>query len=391
MVSKDDLLPYFDREHAFVKHELFAYYLERFIMIVGRRATHIAYVDGFAGPWKSSTEDYSDTSFGRAIEVMKSCRKTLSEKHSAYPEFRALFFEKELAPFRELEAYANKESTNGIKIEARNEKFESSVDSIVEWIKSGEFTFLFVDPKGYDGQIYPNVLSKLLQISRCELLINFMWQFVNLATGHANTESHHSNLLQLYGPGYEEDLRLPPKEKEKSLIRRYMRGLREATSSNGALRLRVVAFPVEYSDKKGVKYYLVYATHNEQGIITFAEEMDRAAQKQGRVKNIIRQHRREERTQTVDLFSNVSVEIEVEHTDLISPWLDLLSKKGDECLINKSKWADMLEFNNCYPSQLQMGLKQLIDQGILEVVGLKTKRRSRFIHHENKEVVRRIK
>ena len=35
------------------------------------RGWDIAYVDGFSGPWKSKTEDFSDTSFMIAIGVLK--------------------------------------------------------------------------------------------------------------------------------------------------------------------------------------------------------------------------------------------------------------------------------------------------------------------------------
>ncbi len=86
------LASYAGREQAAVKHFLVDSYLERLIMITAQAKYHrIAYVDGFAGPWKSAREDLGDTSFGRAVEVMKRCRVELARRFKRSVTFRALF------------------------------------------------------------------------------------------------------------------------------------------------------------------------------------------------------------------------------------------------------------------------------------------------------------
>jgi three-Cys-motif partner protein len=390
MVSKDELLPYQDREHALVKHKLFEHYLERFVMILGRYKDSLAFVDAFAGPWKSQKADYSDTSFGRAVSTIKDCRLSLRKTFNARPRCRALFFENDADAFSELQNYAQSQSSYDLLLEARNERFEENVGSIANWIKTGEHAFVLVDPKGYDKLIDPRTLAPLLDNPRAELLINYMWQFLNLATGHVENNAHRENLIELFGHGFEEALILPPAEKESALIRRYMQRLREASSTDGDVRLRVMCFPVEYADKKGNKYYLVYATHNSTGLITFAEEMEKAAKEQRDMKHMMHFTKREESSNTIDMFTNSGVEQFQSSPVSVSLWLDELPDPGSEIVVDEEAWANLLEKHNCYPSTLQLALGELVKSGKFEVVGVSAKRKSRFVHPKKKEVVRRL-
>lgn len=73
MVSLAD---YTDREQAYVKHVLLDSYLERLVHKVASRYDHVAYVDGFAGPWQSANERFEDTSFGIALNALRSAKAT---------------------------------------------------------------------------------------------------------------------------------------------------------------------------------------------------------------------------------------------------------------------------------------------------------------------------
>ena len=84
-MDREKLEPYAGREQASVKHFLLEAYLERLIMITAQtRYERIAYVDAFAGPWKSAREDLTDTSFAKAIEVMQGCRAALAKQFHRY-------------------------------------------------------------------------------------------------------------------------------------------------------------------------------------------------------------------------------------------------------------------------------------------------------------------
>jgi three-Cys-motif partner protein len=104
---------YTDREQALVKHSLLKAYLERLIMITGQRAfSRIAFVDAFAGPWQSSQEDLSDTSFALAVTVMEACRLQLQIKFRRSVRFRALFVEKDQKAYAKLKSFTDENSTS---------------------------------------------------------------------------------------------------------------------------------------------------------------------------------------------------------------------------------------------------------------------------------------
>ena len=217
MSAKDELVPYLNREHALVKHKLFERYFKSFIMILGNSRSNMAYIDAFAGPWLSSEEGYGDTSFGRAINAIESCSVSLAQQQNKMLRFRCLLIEAEESAFSELNNFANKTNKPTATVEARNCKFEDCVEEISAWIKPGEKTFVLIDPKAYRGLISPRVLSPLLKNPDVEVLINYMWQFINLAIGHGRSnEKHDENLKDLYGSDYLYLSNLPPGEKEKS-------------------------------------------------------------------------------------------------------------------------------------------------------------------------------
>jgi hypothetical protein len=71
MVSLED---YAGREQSYVKHIFLERYLEALVFKTASTYTHIVYVDGFAGPWQSANEQFEDTSFGIALNALRSNR-----------------------------------------------------------------------------------------------------------------------------------------------------------------------------------------------------------------------------------------------------------------------------------------------------------------------------
>ena len=58
---------YVGREQTLVKHFILRKYLERFAHIIFTRWRSITYVDCFAGPWNSKSNNLKDSSFAIAI------------------------------------------------------------------------------------------------------------------------------------------------------------------------------------------------------------------------------------------------------------------------------------------------------------------------------------
>ena len=67
---------YAGREQAYVKHIFLERYLEALIFKTASTYTHIVYVDGFAGPWQSANERFDDTSFGIALNALRSAKES---------------------------------------------------------------------------------------------------------------------------------------------------------------------------------------------------------------------------------------------------------------------------------------------------------------------------
>src|SRR5690606_38263412 len=122
----------------------------------------------------------------------------------------------------------------------------------------------------------------------------------------------------------------------------YLRQLRRAVPvSSSRQRLRTAWFPVEFTTKDRVFYYLAYVTHHVKGVIVFLEESEKAASYQQLVKFIVHQQDRELRTGITDFFGDEiqSAHKKTDHdrTDQArSLWLELLSSPGNEVTVDEA-------------------------------------------------------
>lgn len=394
MIGRDELVPYEGREHAKAKHELLESYISRYAMILGvKDVPSLAFVDGFAGPWQSGTTDFSDTSFGLSVTALTGCAEALRAKHHRQPTIRALWIEENPDAFAELEKIAARSTNSRITITAERGLFQNKIDRIVEFVGQEAFAFIFIDPKGYKGLIGPEVLAPLLRLPRVELLINYMWDHIKYAFGHRDKTGHVHNLRQLYGEHTDRLLALTdPVERDEESLAAYESELRRLSGTDGKRRLRVLSYPIK--DTHGAqhtKYYLVHATHDARGLVTFAEECDKTDRKQGMIFQIAQQIRRDNKTGTQDLFAN-QVQVDSAAPEPVTlPWLGALPAVGNQMLVDTDRWADLLEAGRCLPSALQAGARELILQGVIQNVDARRQRPKRPINYEKNELVQRVK
>src|SRR5258708_1156584 len=91
---------YFEREQSAVKQYILREYLLPFALTIGT-FSDICYVDCCAGPWRSRSKDYADTSFGQAVSALKAAKEILAMiGHS--PKISCLFIEKQKTAFKQL-------------------------------------------------------------------------------------------------------------------------------------------------------------------------------------------------------------------------------------------------------------------------------------------------
>lgn len=380
---------YEEREHSAVKHTILASYLERCLMIIGQRWSKIAYIDCFAGPWKSSTDDLSDTSPGIAIRLMAACQTDLANRHHKQVRVRSVFVESDGGRADLLDAHVRRVPANIVRPEIWREPFDLAIPGILRWLEPDEFAFVFVDPFGWKGIIEPSVLAPFLMRPKTELLINFMWNFINLATGHPEQDA---NLTAVFGDEWRAAASSGGEVKQRELMRLYRRKLAETCQNKDHLRLRTAVLPVEYVDKKKVIFNLVYATHNATGLVVFWEQAEKAAIHQSRLKLQHRLNHIAKAQGQADMFGADSHKDEprMPAQDLRAAWLRRLPGAGDELRVDTIVMADLIEETNALISDLQAALADLIKDGVLENTGAKRPRKTNIVNYQAKELLRRL-
>jgi three-Cys-motif partner protein len=389
-VTQQALEHYEDREHSLVKHAILGSYLQRCLMIVGQWSAKIAYIDCFAGPWKSQTSDLSDTSPGIAIRLMADCQSSLQEKHHKQVRVRSVFVESDTQRADLLDAHVQHSPASIVRPEIWRKSFQDAIPDILTWLEPDEFAFVFVDPFGWKDVIESSVLAPFLTRDRTELLITFMWNFINLATGHAEQDA---NLTAVFGADWQTANAYGGDAKHQQLMKRYRQQLAATCEGSALNRLRTAVLPVEYVDRKKVIFNLVYATHNATGLVVFWEQAERVVAQQSRLKlqhsldHVAKEHGQD------DLF-NADAHRDAPHSpsyDLKQAWLARLPKVGDVLVVDTIVMADLIEATDGLLSDLQAALGELIKDGMIENLNAKRPRKVHVVNYRDKEQLRRMK
>src|SRR6266567_6778594 len=137
---------YEGREQTEVKHKILERYLSAFAPIVGTWADEITYIDCLAGPWEARGEHLEDTSFSRAINVLREAKATLQSR-GKHPSFRCLLIEEDLESFTQLNTFAS--AITDIDVIAKQWDFSVHINDIVSFARQRKksFPFFFIDPK----------------------------------------------------------------------------------------------------------------------------------------------------------------------------------------------------------------------------------------------------
>jgi three-Cys-motif partner protein len=169
---------YSGREQTKAKHFILKRYLQALAFKV-LTFSDITYVDGFSGPWETKTEDFRDSSFMIAISVLRDAQKRILERTGTRRRIRCFFSESNAEAFAQLkEAVAPfHKPEEGFEIETYGGKFEDAVNDIQIFIGSS-FPLIFIDPTGWTGYPFTKIKPLFLR-SKCEVLINFMYEFIN--------------------------------------------------------------------------------------------------------------------------------------------------------------------------------------------------------------------
>ena len=251
--------PYEDREQTAVKHRILERYLSAFVPIVGDWALDIAYVDCLAGPWQSVDPNLKDTSFAKALDVLRSTRAVLAGRGKS-PTMRCLFVEKESQAFASLKRYCD--GVTDIEVNPRNWDLTTHISDVVKFVKqrNNSFPFIFIDPKGWEP-LQIDLISPVLALDPGEVLITFMTSWI---TRFLTDES--KGFDRIFRSDLTRLMQLQGEELEEEAVKSYANSVREA----GHFRY-VCTLPVMKPDQDAFHFYMIFCTRHVRGVEVFKQ------------------------------------------------------------------------------------------------------------------------
>ena len=280
------------------------------------------------------------------------------------------------------------QSFHGIETHALKGDFINLRSDILRWCGEKDFTFFFIDPKGWKQAVEIPTLRPLLERSHSEFLINFMYDF--LLRTHTQ-EPFAENIKAIFGevPDTKDML---PKEKEKLLLRKYREYLKYIQQGNGE-KPRSAYVAVLHPVKERTKYHLVYLTRHPLGIKVFMEESGKVAIIQKQVRAHTRQEQRIDRTGQCEMYSDTAITSntndQIDLEEVKKYWLSKLSSTPKSFGI--IELADMLEETDWFVMDFQNAFRELENEGWVKNLDKLRKRQVHTVKFEKEEKLVRIK
>lgn len=364
--------PYEGREQSEAKHLILKSYLEKLAYKVGfSGAGTLNYVDGFAGPWESKTDDLSDTSPSLAVQKLLEVRAELA-KHGKSVDVRAFFVSPKREGAEQLRAL--QERFSAATIEVVEQTFEKSIDAARVFAAAGHkpFTFIFIDHTGWTG-FGLREITPLLRVGRNEVLINFM-------TGHitrfidSGDSRYEGSFNELFGSALPRDewRGLTGIDRDDRIVDAYCRQIAQAGSYKHCVS-SVILNPLHNRSH----FHLVYGTHSDEGLVTF-RDVERDALKFQRNERAGAQQRiRIERTKQTEMFGGPGTrtyedELRERYFARARTALDALTTATSEV-----SWDDLvvtaLRIPMIAEADVKAWLKELQARGAIQVLGLAEK------------------
>lgn len=285
-----DPVYYQGREQALVKHTFLERYMRDALPKVARFGT-FAYVDLFAGPWQSQAADFSDTSFGIALNQMAKTKAVLARQNI---DVRMLAYLVEKENYEALQKAAV--TFPDVEVKCFPGKAEVHAKAIAAEIPQSAFRFVVIDPKGLPD---PRDFAPLIAAPKTEVLLNFMFQF---ASRFVATERMPRLVEWLStvapGPDWQDQVdRLTGAEREEFITNMARQALARMGSYNFA-----PAITVDETERDRSLYKLIYLSRHELGLRVFRDAQSTALEVQAEQRTKAKAARQEAKTRQGDMF-----------------------------------------------------------------------------------------
>jgi len=290
---------YKGRPQALVKHTFLNEYLPALVNKICTHWTTFEYIDGFAGPWQAADEaQFSDTSFGIALQAMSDAKKFQAAR-GRIVKMVAHLVEQEHDAFVKLPGLADQ--FPDIEVRPYEGDFHHHFPSIMDDLIPSAFCFSFVDPKGVSLDL--GLLKPLLSRPSSEVLVNFMFDFVNRFASHPNASVVETMNKLIPGTDWRPLLDLakaqgaPPNEREQILLDGFRKGLSIVGDYDFVTSL-MVQKPL--ADR--TYYHLVFGTRSSSGLSVFRDSQIKALETQAGVRSTEKSKAKTAKTGQDDLF-----------------------------------------------------------------------------------------
>jgi three-Cys-motif partner protein len=374
------LASYEDREQTRVKHRILERYLSAFVPIVGNWASDIAYIDCLAGPWKSANSNLRDTSFARAIEVLRSTREVLAKRGKA-PTMRCLFIEKEPVPFAQLKSYCDKIAD--IEVTPKNWDLTKHITDVVKFAKErpNSFPFVFIDPKGWE-LLEIRILAPILSLNQVEVLITLMTSWITRFL-----DNKTKGFERLLGKDLERIRQLEGEEQEDEIVRSYANSVRHAGRFN-----YVCTLPVMKPDKDSFHFHMIYATRHDRGVEVFKETEKSVIPFMHETRAEAQERRRFEQSGQSSMFPAEAryqekrfTRFQLRNVELAKGHLREQLKLSHEILFDDA-WATVMQYSAVSLADLHDWLREWEAGGLLEITNKIP--RQRWPHRKQNQYLR---
>jgi three-Cys-motif partner protein len=280
MVALSD---YAGREQSYVKHVFLERYLERLAHKIASVYPHVVFVDGFAGPWQSANEKLEDTSFGIALNALRSAKASWKARHREV-KMSAFLVERDGEAYKKLARVPARYPDMTIKTYEAD--FLTILPKILKDIPRDAFAFFLIDPKGW--RIPLARLAQMLARRNSEVIFNFMFDFINRAAGIRDPVvvagldeliPHGDWRARLAAAEASTPGGLSSDERKTVLVDAFASNLAHFGNYNYVAETTVLR-PV----KDRPLYCLFYATRHEKGIEVFRDCQVQALEEQSRTR-----------------------------------------------------------------------------------------------------------
>lgn len=364
---------YAGREQSAAKHHVLEQYLEELAYKVSffRPGRTLNYIDGFAGPWESHSEDLSDTSPALALRKLLEVRDRLG-RSGIEIGVRAFFVSPDPSGAAQLRALRSR--FPAAEIHVAEKTFEESLGDARQFAAAGSdpFTFIFIDPTGWTG-FGLHAITPLLRAGKNEVLINFMTGHITRFVDSEDTR-YEATFLDLFGDtSHRETWKgLESLDREEKIVEAYCKRIAAAGNYRHCVSAAILnpRFDRTY-------FHLIYGTRSDVGLSTFRNVEHRALAFQRTERVGAQQRDQVERTGQTLLFGGTDLVVRTYEDKLRERYLKRANDELDSSLRGPESvfWDDLviaaLQIPMITERDVRNWLNNELRQRRVEIIGLR--------------------